>query len=156
MKSRAFTINNKRLVETNNINEILYDETLDKQIETIDGAIINSLTIFTILDDILTLGNDAKGKNIYIGPMTVRKDGGYDLLELLAQIESMITESTYPPLYIIKDENEDKYNFSNYIFYYDGPTDLSSRSEEEIKWNGINSLDKIAGIFYNKILYIKV
>ena len=66
MKSRAFTINNKRLVETNNINEILYDETLDKQIETIDGAIINSLTIFTILDDILTLGNDAKGKNIYI------------------------------------------------------------------------------------------
>ena len=36
MKSRAFTINNKRRVETNNINEILYDE-IGLVKEKIDG-----------------------------------------------------------------------------------------------------------------------
>ena len=133
----------------------VFDETSDKHIEIIDGTIINSaVAFFTITDIAMEISRNLKGINVYVGPDTVRMEGGFDLLELLAHIESMITAGTSSPLYIIKDKNEDKYNFSNYIFYYDESTDLSSRSEEEIKWNGIDSPNRIYGMFYNNILYV--
>lgn len=138
------------------MDSLLVDETSDKHVEIIENsAINNSVVLFNTLEGaIYGISTELKGWNLYIGPRENSRNDGYDLLEILTQIESMITEGTYPPLYIIKDENEDKYNFSNYIFYYDESTDLSSRSEEEIKWNGVNSLNKIYGIFYNNILYI--
>ena len=73
----------------------VYDETSDKHIEIIDGVIINSAIAFDTIENILGLISLVRGKNLYVGPnTTTRKDGGYDLLELLTQIESMITKGT--------------------------------------------------------------